>query len=368
MKKLLAGVLIGILLAIVVVTVGANTNGAPALTYVYSDSMEPLIQVNDGFLVWPSPHWKVGDIVMYRPVVLKAPYITHRIIGVDGDGYITKGDNAPYSDQSSGEPAVKVDRMVGKVVVFNGKPLIVRGLGTFSSYVQDSLKGYARILSGVLLVLGILSALTVNKDSRRHRKSRRRLRLRDIYHIVGILAIGVIVFSVYMGSRVTQIKYLVSEYPGEMGDQVEINQPDQLTMNVKNNGLVPVWNIAMGIPPLSVQKDPEILWPQSEETVVIGVEPQRKTGVYQGYVRVYNYPVLMPRTWINFLHRISPVAALAGIGAVMGFWFTIFTQILNHIRGLEEWIPLRALADKMAARRMQRLRAKLAGRKRVRSG
>lgn len=102
MRKYLYGALIGIILAIVMLSVGANTNGAPVLTYVYSNSMEPLIKVNDAFLVWPAKKLQVGDIITYRPAALKAPFITHRIIAVGDKGFITKGDNAPYEDQDRG--------------------------------------------------------------------------------------------------------------------------------------------------------------------------------------------------------------------------------------------------------------------------
>jgi signal peptidase len=94
-KKTLIGTVALLVLAAIVISSGGYRNGRPAITYVYSNSMEPLIKVNDAFILWPASHWKTGDIIMYRPQVLNAPYITHRIIGIGESGYITKGDNSP---------------------------------------------------------------------------------------------------------------------------------------------------------------------------------------------------------------------------------------------------------------------------------
>src|SRR5699024_2383481 len=103
--------------------------GAPSLTYVYSASMEPLIHVNDGFLVLPKFHSKVGEIIVYRPSVLEAELVTHRIIGRGQDGFITKGDNLPYTDQENGEPEVPQENVVGKVWEWKNRPVTFSKLG-----------------------------------------------------------------------------------------------------------------------------------------------------------------------------------------------------------------------------------------------
>ena len=51
MKKTRIGMVLVIFLTIWAIFMNTKTVGAPALTYVYSESMEPLIQVNDGFFV-----------------------------------------------------------------------------------------------------------------------------------------------------------------------------------------------------------------------------------------------------------------------------------------------------------------------------
>lgn len=364
-KKVIYGALLGFIFVVVLFRMGSKTSGAPILTYVYSNSMEPLIKVNDAFIVWPAKNVSVGDIVMFRPVVLNAPYITHRIIGIGEEGYITKGDNSPYQDQESGEPEVLTDRIAGKVVTINGQPLIFPGLGNISAKVQSGLGKYASYVSGLFLVLGILTFFLGNhRRYGRNKKPRHRLRLKHVYRALSMIAVCTVVVIIYLGSRVSQIQYLVSEYPGSLGDQVEVNRPGKLSMEIRNHGFVPVWTIVTGVQPLSVEEAPEFIWPRSGEMVYLKVLPHVDTGMYKGYIQIYNYPILLPRSWIVFLHRINPILAISLVASAMGLWFKLIFIILNHIHGFEDWIPLRAIKDKIVDRRIRRAKAKLLGRRR----
>lgn len=358
MKKIIYALWIALILFIVGLTMGGFAKVAPSFVYVYSDSMEPLIQVNDVFLVWPAGELSVGEIIMYRPIVLKAPFITHRIIGVGESGWLTKGDNSLATDQEAGEPEVKANQVVGKVFAINGQPLVISGLGKLSSMLQSSWGEYSKYLSIVFFGLAVLNILIGIKKNTRKPKPHNRLRLSHIYKLVHLLTIVVILLSVYMGSRVTQLKYLVSEYPNNLKEQVEVNKQGQVTLVIKNNGIVPVWPIAKGIPPLSVKQAPEFLGPLSEDIIVMAVEPQEKIGAYQGYVQLYNYPVLLPRKWLVALHDIHPLLPLVAIGMAISFWMTLLIQSISRVQGLEGWIPLKAIQDKMAARRMHRLKVK----------
>lgn len=365
MKKVVYGALFGLLFMAVTFLAIARANGAPVLSYVYSNSMEPLIKVNDAFFVWPDKSLQVGDIIVFRPLVLEAPYITHRIIAIGDNGFATKGDNSPYIDQESGEPLVTADRIAGKVVTLNGQPFLVPGLGALSSIVQGAIGSNARSLSGVLLILAIFSLFTGRRVTRM-RKPRHRFRLRHAYRFISILGSILVIISIYLGSGVTQVKYLVSEYPGSRGDQIAVNQPGRLTMEVKNNGFIPVWSILQGIPPISSSEDPKYLPPRSNAPVILSVLPQRETGLFQGYIQVYNYPILMPRSWNVFLHSIHPVFAIVSVGMIFGIWISLFFKVLNYVHGFEDWIPLSAIRNKISERRRKRYKGKMMGRRRVR--
>ncbi len=366
MKKIIYGALVGFIVAIMIVSIGAKTTGAPILTYVYSDSMEPLIQVNDAFLVLPVFQYQVGDIITYRPVVLNAEFITHRIIAMGENGYITKGDNSPYQDQESGEPEVLTDRIVGRVLTLKEQPLVIPGLGNLSGSVQSLFGTYTKYFSVWFFILGILSVWRNKRKYARRPKPRHRLRLRHVYRIVTLCGVIFIIGTIYFGSRVSSIKYLVSEYPGTLGDQIEVNQPGKLSMEIKNNGIVPVWTILQGIEPLTVEKAPDYIGPRGQEKIILHAEPQQETGIYHGYVHVYNYPILFPRKFLVLLHHIHPIFAFIAVGIMFGVYSTLFFKLLNYIHGFESWIPLRSIKDKILDRRYKRAKAKLLGRRRIR--
>jgi signal peptidase len=366
MKKIILFVWITFLSVVVIMLLAANLRGIPVLTYVYSNSMEPVIQVNDGFIVLPQRVLKVGDIIMYRPVNLQAPYITHRIVGVTEYGYHTKGDNAPCQDQDNGEPAVCKDRIVGRVVTIDGRPLIFPGLGKLASCIHSGLDRYFVKLSMVFFGLGIVAALLSGKHAKRRRKARYRLRLRHIYHGISLLAAIFTVISVCLGSGISKVRYLVSEYPGKTGDQVEQNRPGQLTMAIKNVGFFPVWTFISAETPLQAHDFIQCIMPRHEEKMILDVLPQHKTGMYYGYIRIYKYPVFLPRVWMVLMHRIHPVLAAIVVGFAIGLWLHLFFMMMNHVHGFELWLPLHAIRDKVFDRRMKQAKTKMIGRRKVR--
>ena len=61
------------------------------LWYVHSDSMQPEIKTDDGYILIRSKEYTLNDIITFKPQVLKDKYITHRIIDITDDGkFITK--------------------------------------------------------------------------------------------------------------------------------------------------------------------------------------------------------------------------------------------------------------------------------------
>ncbi len=366
MKKIVYGVLIVAVTLLVLVNLGAMATGTPFLTYVYSQSMEPLVHVNDAFFVLPAKSRSVGDIIVYRPLYLDAELVTHRIHAIEGKGFITKGDNNPYTDQSSGEPAVTPYRIAGKVFTIAGRPLIIPQLGRLTSLVKKGLGSNIRLVASAMIVLGVLNLLWSMLYPKRSRKSRRRFRLRHIYRIVTIISIGILMVTLLIGSRVTQVRYLVSENPGTASNRVMVNENGQLSVTLRNSSLIPVWHFSSGLGELGIASAPSMLLPLSETRILVSVKPQRETGWQQGYIHTYQYPAVLPHFIIAALHRQSHWLALAAIGLVVYLYLSLFFRLINIIPGLEGWIPLKAIKDKLLDRRWRRAKRKYLLRKRVR--
>lgn len=82
------------------------------LVAVVSNSMEPKINVGDLLVVTGYGDYKLNDIVVYHKPSVGFD-IVHRIINETSDGYVTKGDNNPYTDNW----IVKRKEILGKVII-----------------------------------------------------------------------------------------------------------------------------------------------------------------------------------------------------------------------------------------------------------
>ena len=80
------------------------------LYQISSDSMANTLKTNDYFLIRKTNNYKVGDIVTFKR---EDRLVTHRIIRIDGDKIITKGDSNFKEDES-----ITIDRIVGKVIFY----------------------------------------------------------------------------------------------------------------------------------------------------------------------------------------------------------------------------------------------------------
>jgi signal peptidase I len=83
--------------------------------YVTSNSMKPIIQIGDLIVaeVVPTGVIKQGDIIIIRRV---DDFLTHRVISITKDGWLTKGDNNVVMD-----PIVKKGSLIGLVKAIHKK-------------------------------------------------------------------------------------------------------------------------------------------------------------------------------------------------------------------------------------------------------
>lgn len=96
-------------------------------TAVISDSMKPQFQRGDLILtqtIFKQP--QPGDIVTFKAENVQLP-VTHRVIKVNYDNIITKGDNNPLPDDYN----TKEKNIMAKAIVIEGTPLVLKGMGSF---------------------------------------------------------------------------------------------------------------------------------------------------------------------------------------------------------------------------------------------
>ena len=93
---------ISALVALVLAAAGCSgrRGSAAATTYVstHGISMEPGFSTGDLAVLRPAGSYDVGDVVAYRSDALDT-VVMHRIVGGDGDRFVTQGDNNDWLDQ-----------------------------------------------------------------------------------------------------------------------------------------------------------------------------------------------------------------------------------------------------------------------------
>lgn len=85
---------------------------------IATGSMEPTLNVKDFIIVKESDKYSVGDIITYKE---DNSYITHRIIKINGDTLVTKGDA-----NNSEDKIISKSEVIGKVVKIIPKGGVVK--------------------------------------------------------------------------------------------------------------------------------------------------------------------------------------------------------------------------------------------------
>ena len=146
--------------ALFFITLGPSQYGGP-VTYVITRgiSMEPVFVQGDLVLLRTSTSYTVGDIVGFRTPDISL--VVHRIIGMEGDRFVTQGDNNPVEDRYRPELA----DMVGELW------LHFPGLGDQLAELD------ARFVLGIAVTL--VTALILLELNSLSKSTRRRRRRRD---------------------------------------------------------------------------------------------------------------------------------------------------------------------------------------------
>ena len=109
-------VLLAVLVGISIYSMNARMLGGNALpmpfgfgmTVVLSGSMEPELSVDDLLIVTPADTYEVGDVVVFQT---QRTAVVHRIVAINGDEIITRGD----ANSSDDEP-ITLQNIKGRVV------------------------------------------------------------------------------------------------------------------------------------------------------------------------------------------------------------------------------------------------------------
>ncbi len=132
-----------------------------SLKMVLSDSMSPAIKTGSVIMVKPALDYQVGDIVTYQYGRKARNLTTHRIIGQQGNEFITKGDNNNAADINP----VKKEQILGKVV------LTVPYVAYAANFARSKFGLILLIFIPALLIIGS-EGLKIFKEVKKMRKKK----------------------------------------------------------------------------------------------------------------------------------------------------------------------------------------------------
>lgn len=338
-----------LLVAVVVLSLVAGAVlGQPVLfSYVTSDSMAPTLESSDGFVAVPTEvdsSIEVGDVVVFRATEVGGGGLTtHRVVGRTEEGFLTRGDGNTVTDQDSGEPPVKRQRVVAKAWRFDERVVVVPGLGvvpeTTKAVLSQTQAYLARIFGFQVLrgpqglaylffaaALGWYLYGEIRGDDRRGdaRTTDRDSGLDDRLLIGSAVALLLIAATAAMVVPAGSHEYTFVSADYDAGEPTVVQRGDSATLSytLQNTGVLPVF--------LFLEPSSEGVDIEPEETNIPGrsvvnasvtLHAPRETGYYRRYVTEHRYLAVLPRSTIRGLYEVHPWVPVVVIDALIAVPF-----------------------------------------------
>lgn len=359
-------------LAVIALVVGQLTGQPVLLGYVTSGSMSPTLESGDGFVAVPaslSDDIKPGEVIVFDAIELQGGGLTtHRVVEVTEGGYITRGDNNPFRDQESGEPAVTDNRVVATALQMNGQVVRIPRLGTGIETVrgtaesaQTTVAGMLgletagpRTLSGLFISVGLALLLIVFADDFRGRKGRDRTRSRSRFGDEGIdgrwVALG-LAFLILVPANAALFAPAGTQQVVIDGDDLPsgttAGETVETELTAENNGLIAMLVLLETSHPDGELSRNELAAPRGESataTLTVTAPPPGEQAIVT--ISEYRYFLVAPPSLIVWLHLIHPLVAVAAFNAlVLGSVVTIIGAAFGfgskRVRSRTRDIPLR---------------------------
>jgi signal peptidase len=257
------------------------------VSFVYSDSMEPTINTDDGFVVLPAEGAAVGDVITFYSEQ-RGEYVTHRIVGETDAGYVTQGDNNPVTDQSVGYSHVSPADVEGQVLTVGGSPLTVPAVGTIVSE--------ASRYRGVLALVGALS-LVVGIGS--NGRSRDVTSVGSMFRQLMIASVAVGVVAIVLGG--STVSLVITEDAGSSPETMTFEDGDRTTLEFTDTP-TPFTHRVVSASGLRIVDSSS-----AGETLSLSVE--RVGDAESATVRFYHYPAVLPNGIVETAHGVHPLLA-----------------------------------------------------------
>lgn len=317
--------------------------GQPLLIFVETGSMEPTLEPGDGYVAIPQQfagEINEGDVILFDAQELDGGGLTtHRVEAVTEEGYITKGDANPFTDQDGPEPIVAEGQVRSVAIQPFGDMIVLPSIGTGVLWMSDTGSAIAdpiadtfgfdapdgqlagMIILAVGLVLLILTMITDTGEAVRSRVRARKGLLENVFVIAAILTLVVIIplnISMLMPSGVYSFEIVSSSVPSETEGVIQAGTYEDVTYRMQNGGHLPML-VVLEPASAGVEIDDGYhqISPRSSEDIAVRMEAPEETGPHLRMVQEYRYMMVLPPSLIFALHEIHPFVAVGAINLVV---------------------------------------------------
>ena len=336
-----AAAILGILSLILGVYLGQPV----LLSFVETGSMQPTLDPGDGFIAIPAPvagEIETGDVVTFDAQEIEGGGLTtHRIVDETDRGYITQGDNNPFTDQDGGEPTVQDADIVATAATFGGSVIVIPHLGTGAMAFQSTIEsvqtslsttfglrslqgtqGLAYLLFGLSVVAYVVDwYLTANT-----RETRERSRTRDdgvsvvaIFLLLALVLMATATAAMVVPAGTQEYGVVSADFESDNPTVIEQGTSEQIEYIVPNAGPIPVYSyVSPASPGVDVESDQIAVGSRDEATTTVTLTAPDDTGYYRMFVQEHRYLAVLPPAVIDELYQIHPWVPLAVINGLLG--------------------------------------------------
>ena len=345
-KRLLSVTLqVAAILVILSLVLGVYLGQPVLLSFVETGSMQPTLDPGDGFIAIPAPvagEVETGDVVTFDAQEIEGGGLTtHRIVDETDRGYITQGDNNPFTDQDGGEPTVQDADIVATAATFGGSVIVIPHLGTGAMAFQSTIEsvqtslsttfglrslqgtqGLAYLLFGLSVVAYVVDwYLTANT-----RETRERSRTRDdgvsvvaIFLLLALVLMATATAAMVVPAGTQEYGVVSADFESDSPTVIEQGTSEQIDYIVPNAGLIPVYAyVSPASPEVDVESDQIAVGSRDEATTTVTLTAPDDTGYYRMFVQEHRYLAVLPPAVIDELYQIHPWVPLVVINGLLG--------------------------------------------------
>lgn len=340
-----SGVIAMLVVVVLAMLVGQQIGQPILLGFVVTGSMSPTLEPGDGFIAVPpslADEVEQGDVVTFNARQLQGGGLTtHRIVGETEEGYITRGDANPFTDQDSNEPPVQESQIKAVALQLGGDVVAIPNLGTAAIALQGGVEtgvgalsripglrglanGDARAMmigaGGLLLLYSFVGDRVSNGRRGTSRPDSRGGAISAVFILVVLLLFITVPLtaSMVLPSGIDTLSIVSSTSANSNPTVIQQGGSQTVTYNVSNGGFLPrVAIIEPASTGVSVEETTHVMWRGDESSTDAVIYAPEETGVYVRSISQWQYVLLVPLPVLLSLHAVHPFVAVAAINAVV---------------------------------------------------